>query len=62
MSVFDILKEWNIENYRIVDEQGIKEITLGASILATGGGGDPEIGRANCSLLKTLRNENKATG
>lgn len=44
MGVFDILKEWNVENYKVVDEQGIKEITLGASILATGGGGDPEIG------------------
>jgi DUF917 family protein len=44
MSVYDILKEWGVKNYRVVDEQGIQEITLGASILATGGGGDPEIG------------------
>ncbi|MCR4429726.1 MAG: DUF917 domain-containing protein [Tepidanaerobacteraceae bacterium] len=44
MSVYDIIKRWGIKNYRVVDEQGLKEITLGASILATGGGGDPEIG------------------
>jgi len=44
MGVYDILKEWGVENYRVIDEQAIKEITLGASILATGGGGDPEIG------------------
>lgn len=44
MGVYDILNEWGIKNYRVIDEQAIEEITLGASILATGGGGDPEIG------------------
>jgi len=44
MGVYDILKEWGVTNYRVIDKQAIKEITLGASILATGGGGDPEIG------------------
>jgi DUF917 family protein len=44
MSVYDILKKWNVENYRVIGEKEIEEITLGASILATGGGGDPEIG------------------
>jgi len=44
VSVYDILKKWGIENYKKIDKQAIKEITLGASILATGGGGDPEIG------------------
>lgn len=44
MSVYDILKKWNVKDYKLIDEQAIKDITLGASILATGGGGDPEIG------------------
>jgi len=44
MSVFDILKEWNITEYKVIDEQALEEITLGSSILATGGGGDPDIG------------------
>ncbi|TFI47744.1 DUF917 family protein, partial [Diaphorobacter sp. DS2] len=44
MSVYDILKDWGISNYRVIDKKAIEEITLGASILATGGGGDPEIG------------------
>lgn len=50
MGVYDILEEWNIKNYRVIDKKAIEEITLGASILATGGGGDPEIG-----LLWTLK-------
>ena len=44
MSVRETLKEWGVENYRVIDREAIQEITLGASILATGGGGDPEIG------------------
>jgi hypothetical protein len=44
MGVRDILKEWGVKNYWHIDRQAISEITLGASILATGGGGDPEIG------------------
>jgi len=39
-----ILEEWGIKNFRVIDPNAISEITLGASILATGGGGDPEIG------------------
>lgn len=44
--VFSTLGEWGVteDDYRRIDEQAIEEITLGASILATGGGGDPEIG------------------
>jgi DUF917 family protein len=42
--VFETLKKWGVKNYRVIDKQAIEEITLGASILATGGGGDPEIG------------------
>lgn len=45
MSVFDKLKELRISKYKVIDRQSIEEITLGASILATGGGGNPEIGR-----------------
>lgn len=42
--LFGTLKKWGINNYKIIDKEAVKEITLGASILATGGGGDPEIG------------------
>ncbi|MBM7714833.1 DUF917 family protein [Bacillus thermophilus] len=49
MSVYQVLERWGIKNYRVIDKKAIEEITLGASILATGGGGDPEIG-----LLWTL--------
>ncbi len=46
MSVWDVINEWKLEktDFQVIDHQAIKEITLGASILATGGGGDPEIG------------------
>jgi len=40
----EILAEWGVTDFRVIDKQAISEITLGASILATGGGGDPEIG------------------
>ncbi len=40
----EILAEWEVKAFRPIDKQAISEITLGASILATGGGGDPEIG------------------
>lgn len=49
MSVYKKLEKWGITNYTVIDKQAIEEITLGASILATGGGGDPGIG-----LLWTL--------
>ncbi len=39
-----ILAEWGVKDFRVIDREAISEITLGASILATGGGGDPEIG------------------
>ena len=39
-----ILADWGVKDFRVIDKQAISEITLGASILATGGGGDPEIG------------------
>jgi len=44
VKVYDRLKKWGINNYRVIKEREIEELTLGASILATGGGGDPEIG------------------
>lgn len=44
MEVRKILRDWRASNFHVIDKQAIKEITLGASILATGGGGDPEIG------------------
>ncbi|MEA1965180.1 MAG: DUF917 domain-containing protein [Candidatus Aerophobetes bacterium] len=44
MSVREVLREWGVNDFRIIDKKAIEEITLGASILATGGGGDPEIG------------------
>lgn len=44
MSARSILTEWGVKDFRVIDKQAISEITLGASILATGGGGDPEIG------------------
>jgi uncharacterized protein len=40
----DILSDWGVTDFRVIDKRAISEITLGASILATGGGGDPEIG------------------
>ncbi|MEW6048516.1 MAG: DUF917 domain-containing protein [Bacillota bacterium] len=44
MGALDTVKAWGARKYQLIDKQAIKEITLGASILATGGGGDPEIG------------------
>lgn len=44
MNAREILREWGVNNFHVIDKKAIKEITLGASILATGGGGDPEIG------------------
>lgn len=40
----EILAEWGVKDYRTINKVALAEITLGASILATGGGGDPEIG------------------
>jgi DUF917 family protein len=44
MGAREILESWGVTDYRVIDRAAIEEITLGASILATGGGGDPEIG------------------
>jgi len=44
VGVRDILDDWGVEEFRVIDKQALAEITLGASILATDGGGDPEIG------------------
>jgi len=44
MDARKILSEWGIQQFQVIDKEAIQEITLGASILATGGGGDPEIG------------------
>ena len=44
MGVREILSQWGVDEFRVIDRQALSEITLGASILATGGGGDPEIG------------------
>jgi len=44
MNVYDTLDRWGVKEYKNIDKQAIKEITLGSSILAAGGGGDPEIG------------------
>lgn len=46
MGVYDVLDTWGVAEaeYQVIDDRAIEEITLGASILATGGGGDPEIG------------------
>jgi len=44
MGAREVLAEWGVTECRTIDERALTEITLGASILATGGGGDPEIG------------------
>ncbi|MBC7099422.1 DUF917 domain-containing protein [Candidatus Bipolaricaulota bacterium] len=44
MAARDILADWGVSDFREIDRAALQEITLGASILATGGGGDPEIG------------------
>lgn len=44
VSVYDLLEKWGVSEYTTLTRQDIDDITLGASILATGGGGDPEIG------------------
>lgn len=44
MSARKILEEWGAKKFQVINKRAISEITLGASILATGGGGDPEIG------------------
>ncbi len=43
---YKFIDEWGVSesDYQKIDEKAIEEITLGANILATGGGGDPEIG------------------
>lgn|GEM_PF-3878257 len=38
--VYEILKEWAVQEYEVINKKVLQEITLGAFILATGGGGD----------------------
>ena len=40
--VYEILKKWGVQEYEVIDKKALQEITLGASILATGGGADPD--------------------
>jgi hypothetical protein len=44
VGVREILRKWEVTTFQVIDKKALSEITLGASILATGGGGDPEIG------------------
>lgn len=44
MSVYDILREWKVTDYTVIKTQDLIDITMGSTILATGGGGDPDIG------------------
>jgi len=44
VGVREILRKWGVTDFQVIDKKALSEITLGASILATGGGGDPEIG------------------
>jgi hypothetical protein len=44
VGVREILRKWGVTDFQVIDKRALSEITLGASILATGGGGDPEIG------------------
>ena len=40
--VYEILKEWAVQEYEVINKKVLQETTLGISILATGGGGDPD--------------------
>ncbi|MCK4926690.1 hypothetical protein KAS10_04930 [Candidatus Aerophobetes bacterium] len=40
--IYEILKEWAVQEYEVIDKKALQEITLGAFILATGDGGDPD--------------------
>lgn len=44
MSVYDLLKQWSVKKYKLITIQDLEDITMGSTILATGGGGDPDIG------------------
>ncbi|MEZ2458309.1 DUF917 domain-containing protein [Salinicoccus roseus] len=44
MSVHHLLKKWNITNYKTINLKDLEDITVGSTLLATGGGGDPDIG------------------
>ncbi|MBM7714830.1 DUF917 family protein [Bacillus thermophilus] len=44
MSVYDLLKEWNVTSYKKITLEDLEDITVGSTLLATGGGGDPDIG------------------
>jgi len=34
--VYEILKEWGVQEYEVIDKKALQEITLGASVLAIG--------------------------
>src|SRR5690606_28186406 len=44
LSVYDLLKQWSVKKYKLITIQDLEDITMGSTILATGGGGDPDIG------------------
>ena len=44
LSVHQLLDKWNIRNYKTVNLKDLEDITVGSTILATGGGGGPDIG------------------
>lgn len=41
--VYEILTEWAVQDYKVINKKVLQETTLGVSVLATGGGGDPMI-------------------
>lgn len=44
MSVYDLLEKWKVTKYRVITLEDLEDITVGSTLLATGGGGDPDIG------------------
>ena len=40
--VYEILKEWAVQEYEVINKKVLQETTLGVSVLATGGEGDPD--------------------
>lgn len=43
-SVYDLLEKWNVKHYTVITMEDLEDITVGSTLLATGGGGDPDIG------------------
>src|SRR5699024_8009063 len=44
LSVHHLLKKWTTTNYKTINLKDLEDITVGSTLLATGGGGDPDIG------------------